>query len=180
MNRTLISILSTLFFCNLFAQENIGLQQQEEILDDTISILKPEKPRREIPYNVFDLLRKPDSITNAAANFNQDVRVEQLFIDRQMLNGAGSIAGFRVQVFSSNRQQTAKSEAFRIKALMQEKFPEKGVYESYTSPFWKVRIGDFRSREEAQEFLTHLAKTFPAMRREMYIIPDEIKVSGSK
>jgi len=132
-----------------------------------------------VPKDIFKTLAEKKS-AGAEINFYQDKRIEQLFFDRQILNSEEEISGYRVQVFSSNVQRTAKAEAFRIKALMEEKFQERGVYESYSAPFWKVRIGDFRTREEAQELLAELMRTFPSLRREMYIVSDVIVIAGSK
>ena len=150
-----VLVFSTIFVWNLTAQD----------------------PTAVLPKNVFENLSEKDSLS-AKINFYQDKRIEQLFIDRQMLSKGEEVSGFRVQVFSSNVQQTAKSEAFRIKALVEETFPDIGVYESYSSPFWKVRVGDCYTREEAQELLAELKKDFPSLRREMYIVPDKITVGG--
>lgn len=133
-----------------------------------------------VPRDVFALLGQRDSLSSATVAVCQDTLISQLFIDRQLVSRHVVISGFRVQVFSSNRQQTAKAEAFRIKDLVLSKFPEKRVYESYSSPFWKVRVGDFRTREEAHVLLEELRAAFPDMRREMYVVPDDITVAGSK
>jgi len=116
--------------------------------------------------NVFEVFGKTDA-GNAQVNFFQDRRIEQLFLDRQQLSAGEEISGFRVQVFSSNIHATARSEAFRIKALVEREFPDVGVYETFTSPFWRVRVGDARTREEAQELLLELRRAFPAFWREM-------------
>lgn len=133
-----------------------------------------------VPHNVFETLAGADPLTGAVVRVHQDTLIDRLFMDRQLVDNNVAISGFRVQVYSSNWQQTAKAEAFRIKDMVKEKFPEKGVYESYSSPFWKVRVGDFRTREEAQGLLTELMQAFPEMSREMYIVPDHIVVAGSK
>jgi len=124
--------------------------------------------------NVFEQLAKPDSTTGAAVNFHQDQRIDQLFLDRQMIRAGVETQGWRVQVFSSNVQQTARAEAFRIKALVENSFPEIGVYESFTAPFWRVRVGDFLSREEAEQKRTELRRAFPAIQREMVVVRDMI------
>ena len=153
-------LIFTLSVCNMAAQKRTNEETVEQ-------------------KNVFKNLSETNS-ESGVVHFHQDKRIEQLFLDRQALGNGEDINGYRVQVFSSNIQQTGKSEAFRIKALVEEKFPKKGVYESYSSPFWKVRVGDCRTREEAQELLTELTKNFPSMRHEIYIVPDKIIVAGSK
>ena len=166
-----ISFTACLFLCfwNASAQGGSAVAAQDSI---------SSRNSRPVPYNIFEQLRASDSNT-AAVSFHQDKKIEQLFIERQMQN-SGAAGRFRVQVFSSNEQKTAKAEAFRIKDLVQKEFPDLGVYESYSSPFWKVRVGDFYTREEAQVLLNDLMLAFPDIRREMYIVSDEIKVPNSK
>jgi hypothetical protein len=81
-----------------------------------------------------------------------------------------------VQVFSSNIQQTARGRAFEIKRLVENAFPDVGVYESFSSPFWRVHVGDFRTREDAEELRVELRRAFPALQREMFITPDIINL----
>ena len=126
--------------------------------------------------NVFELLAEPDAVSGAEVNFYQDRRIEQLFLDRQTISMGEEVSGFRVQVFSSNIHQTARSEAFRIKALVEKDFPDVGVYESFSAPFWRVRVGDFRTREDAEELRLELRRAFPALQREMFITPDIINL----
>jgi hypothetical protein len=126
--------------------------------------------------NVFEQITAKDSVSGAKINFHQDRRIEQLFLDRQTISAGGEVRGFRVQVFSSNIQQTARREAFRVKELVERNFPDVGVYESFSSPFWRVRVGDFRTREDAEEFRTELRRAFPALQREMFITQDIINL----
>ena len=58
------------------------------------------------------------------------------------------IDGYRVQVYSSNQQQTAKAEALELETRLKDKITQT-IYVQYLPPFWKVRLGDFRSYDEA-------------------------------
>lgn len=131
--------------------------------------------------NIIEALSAPDSVTHATARIYQDKRIEQLVTDRR--NSAGSkqtASGYRVQVFSSNVQRTAKTEAFRIERQIREEFADQGVYVNYFSPFWKVRVGDFRTQAQAQAFRAELINAFPQMRSEIYIVREQISISTSK
>jgi hypothetical protein len=90
--------------------------------------------------------------------------------------GVCEMPGFRVQVYSSNRQGVAKTEAMQV----QEKFEQavtQPVYIISTPPFIKVRIGDFRTQEQAMTFKQELLLLFPDMAGEIYVVRDEhIKV----
>ena len=86
------------------------------------------------------------------------------------------IQGFRTQVFSGNNQRASKDEAFRKEKEIKEHFPENPTYVSYTAPFWTLRVGDFRSHEEAYHLMRQLMAAFPKYGKEMYIVREEIKI----
>ena len=85
------------------------------------------------------------------------------------------VDGYRVQIYSSNRQQTAKSEALELEDRLKEKVSQT-IYVQYLPPFWKVRIGDFREYEEAKEYKKEFVQQFPEMIGDTYIVRDKIKV----
>jgi septal ring-binding cell division protein DamX len=100
--------------------------------------------------------------------------------DKSFIYEQKSQVGYRVQVFSSNAQRTAKTEAFKVEKQIKDGFPEYAVYVNYTSPFWKVRVGDFKTMEDAQAFRNELNSTFPQLRSETYIVREQIHVSSLK
>ena len=86
------------------------------------------------------------------------------------------VSGFRVQVFSSNIPRTAKAEAFNMELAVKEKFDYVDTYITFTSPFWRVRVGDFRTQTEAESMLGVLRKAFPETKNEFYVVKDNIKL----
>ena len=56
------------------------------------------------------------------------------------------------------------------------KGPDVPTYVSYNAPFWKLRVGDFRSHEEAYHMMRQLMAAFPKYGKEMYIVREEIKI----
>ena len=85
------------------------------------------------------------------------------------------IDGYRVQVYSSNRQQTAKSEALELEAKLKDKVSQT-IYVQYLTPFWKVRLGDFRNYEEAKEYKRLIVQQYPELMGDTYIVRDKIQV----
>jgi len=85
------------------------------------------------------------------------------------------IDGYRVQVYSSNQQQTAKGEALDLEAQLKEKL-DQTVYVQYIPPFWKVRLGDFRTYEEARDYKKLFIEQYPDMMGDTYIVRDRIQV----
>ncbi|MGB9589262.1 MAG: SPOR domain-containing protein, partial [Candidatus Hydrothermia bacterium] len=68
--------------------------------------------------------------------------------------GTKRVYGYRVQVFAT----IYKDKAEKIRDEVQEKvtYP---VYVEEIPPFYKIRIGDFQKREEAEQFLTTVQKS---------------------
>lgn len=85
------------------------------------------------------------------------------------------VRGFKIQVFSGNNQQRSKREAESKQAQVKSAFPELETVVSFQSPFWRLRVGNFTSRADADAVLREMKKTFPAFGREMYIVPDVVK-----
>lgn len=83
--------------------------------------------------------------------------------------------GYRIQVFSSNNQKTAKAEAFRRETAIKQAVPGMTSYVKYQAPFWRVRVGDFQTYEDAYAKLVEFRKTF-VFGREMSIVRETINL----
>lgn len=86
------------------------------------------------------------------------------------------IQGYRTQVFSGNNQRKSKDEACRKEKEIRELFPDVPTYVTYNAPFWRLRVGDFRSHEEAYRMQRLLMDAFPSYKKEMYIVKEEVKI----
>ena len=124
-----------------------------------------------------DSLQKPYILDDMPlVRVQQDTLIEALL--KEKIYGKSEqieIDGFRVQIFSSNRQQTAKEEALVLEKKMTEALST-AVYVAYIAPFWKVRLGNFRTYEEANAFKVQLITQFPELQGDTYIVRDKIKV----
>ena len=83
--------------------------------------------------------------------------------------------GYRVQIYSSNQQQTAKSEALELEQKLRNGISQ-SIYVQYLPPFWKVRLGDFRTYEEAKEYKKQFVAQYPELMGDTYIVRDKILV----
>lgn len=83
-------------------------------------------------------------------------------------------AGYRVQVFDDNNVRTAKQEAQNRKHQLETRFPELTAYVSFNSPYWKVKVGDFKSRSEAEAAMAEIRHAFPSMAKSLRIVRDRI------
>lgn len=85
------------------------------------------------------------------------------------------VDGYRVQIYSSNQQQSAKGEALELETRLKDKINQT-LYVEYLTPFWKVRIGDFRTYDEAKEYKKLFVQQFPDLMGDTYIVRDKILV----
>ena len=124
-----------------------------------------------------DSLQKPYILDDMPlVRVHQDSLIEALLKEKVYgISEMIEIDGFRVQIFSSNRQQTAKEEALSLEKKMTDALST-AVYVTYISPFWKVRLGNFRTYEEANAFKVQLITQFPELQGDTYIVRDKIKV----
>jgi hypothetical protein len=82
-----------------------------------------------------------------------------------VLTSNGKIKGFRIQITSTS----SRDQAFNAKAAVQSKFPDQKVYTTYQAPLFKVRVGDFLKREDAEKYRKLMLTIFPTG---MYVVED--------
>lgn len=90
--------------------------------------------------------------------------------------GEHEVSGYRVQIYSSNHPTRGKSEALLLEQRVKQAVAVP-VYVIYASPSWKVRLGDFRTEEQAVEFRDLFRTLFPDLVEYTYIVRDQIKVT---
>lgn len=114
-----------------------------------------------------------ENMSNAIVH--QDSAIIRLMTDKRLgrVRGEQIVDGFRVQVYASNRQQVAKNEALMLQQRI-EPLLEMPVYALSEPPFWKVRIGNFLTREDANAYKDVLLNMFPDMVGSTYVVPDKI------
>lgn len=86
----------------------------------------------------------------------------------------GKTAGYRVQVYADNNARSAKTEARHRERAISQAFPAYDTYVSYASPYWRLRVGDFRSTYEAEKAAAEIRRAFPRYAREVRVVRDHV------
>lgn len=76
-------------------------------------------------------------------------------------NPQRALSGYRLRIFFDN-QKTARSESETLMNSFLATHPGIPAYRSYQNPFFKVTVGDFRTKSEAAELLSRLKYEYPA------------------
>ncbi|MCE1167303.1 MAG: SPOR domain-containing protein [Sphingobacteriia bacterium] len=99
-----------------------------------------------------------------------DSRLDTLIVRHVSFNKANTqVNGWRVQIFFESGNNS-KSACYKSRDRFLELFPLTGSYITFTEPYYKLRVGDFRSRLDAEAFLQEVITTFP----NAYIVQDMV------
>jgi hypothetical protein len=125
-----------------------------------------------------DIFKRPgDNSDIGQLTITQDPALDSL-LSRYILmskkvykeKGYYGMSGFRIQIYASSNRN-AREESNKARAEFMSKFPDIISYPMYQDPgYFKVRVGDFRTRSEATKLFLLISKEFP----DSYIVPDII------
>lgn len=108
-----------------------------------------------------------------------DARLAQYVVNTDTANvirlSNDKVNGFKIQVFSGNNQNVSRNEAERKQAMLRAEFPQHQAETTFVSPTWRLRVGNFLTRPEAEAVLEEMKKAFPTFGREMYVVSDIIR-----
>jgi hypothetical protein len=113
-----------------------------------------------------------DSLRLLAADSNiiQDKRVNELVLKHVLINEARKekMKGYRVQIHFGPE----KAKAMDVKTKFTAQYHETPAYLDYQQPYFKIRVGDFRTKLEAYKLLQDIAGDFPGA----FIVSDDIEL----
>jgi hypothetical protein len=109
--------------------------------------------------NIFSEIT--DNSYGGEVKIYQSKEIRDLFLKNALISSkSDNIPGYRIRIYS-NLGNTARDESLEAVSKFKEHYPEIKVYRKYVSPYYKVYVGDFRTRLEAKLFLNKLRSVFP-------------------
>ncbi len=81
------------------------------------------------------------------------------------------IEGYRIRIFSDNGYG-AKDQQLRIRASFLSQYPEIKTYSRYEGSYYKIYVGDFRTKRDALRALNKINENFP----DGFIVEDKIVI----
>ena len=73
--------------------------------------------------------------------------------DTNVVGPARKVIGFRVQAFAGNNSRVSRDKAKSIGERLKTEFPGHAVYVHFYSPRWICRMGNYKTKEEAEIML---------------------------
>ncbi len=100
----------------------------------------------------------------------QDIKIEQMSeMYRKMSLNNPAVDGYRVQIFFDSGSNS-KNKATSIKSDFEVTYPGVKSYLTYKEPYYRVRVGNFRTLIEAVGFQKKIAVDYP----NSFAVKDEI------
>ena len=140
---------TTLFTLFLFATL-VSFAQDNSTASQTSSVIVHKDPRVDL------LVKKQASINTVTKKANQR-----------------SMRGYRLLIINTNKRE----EAIDAKTKVYTYFPELKSYLAYQTPYFKLKAGNFKTRDEAEKYRKMMSTLFP---KGVFIINDVIEIKYDK
>ena len=156
MKRFIIFIILILsVFALASAQNNAGYSVKDSLVFKKAPILDSTLKGK----SIFNLLDSGQS--SAEVKIRQSQAIVDAFKRHIRSNSNRTMQGYRVRIFFDN-QQNSRSESEATVESFRAKHPGIAAYRNFQSPFFKVTVGDFRTKSEAVELLNRIKSDFPS------------------
>ncbi len=119
-----------------------------------------------------DIFTQIERESHGNIRFHQDSLIRELIFRHTLQNKQNPrIEGYRIRIYSDLGTH-AREESEEYKTRFYENYPDIPVYREYVRPYYKVYVGDFRTKIEAIKSLKKIKRQFPSA----FIIPDKINL----
>ena len=141
--------------------EYIDVPEGYDLVDSVYQRKAPMLDSAFFGHNIFNDMPSRDKGDAATVTVRQSQEIRAAFHKTMNSNENRKLQGYRIRIFFDN-SQSARSGSERVAASFKKAWPGVGVYRTYESPFFKVTVGDFRTRSEALAFLQKLRGSYPS------------------
>lgn len=111
--------------------------------------------------DVFQIMPRKDNGGKAGVTIHQSQMVEESMRAHVIDNRTRPITGYRIRIFFDNSQNARKNSASALESFVSS-FRGIPAYRSYANPYFKVTVGDYRTKAEAMANLPNIKKAFPS------------------
>lgn len=95
-------------------------------------------------------------------NITRSDSLDKAMVNHIEKNKKRMINGYRLRIYFDNAQN-ARAVSEQIATAFSEQFPDVPIYRVYANSYFKVTVGDFRSKSEAMRFLNMIKGIYPSV-----------------
>ena len=149
----IITAVSACFSRSASAQQ-VEVPEGYELVDSVVYRPVATADSTLVGKSIFNVL--PDNV-----NVRQSQQIANSMKSHVASNGARTISGYRVRIFFDNKQN-ARTESEAVLKRFNGLYPDVMAYRIYANPYFKVTVGDFRTKSEAMALLARIKGAFPS------------------
>lgn len=143
----------------LYVHENIP--EGYELVDSVVYIPASVVDTALVGKLIFSELPLVSKGGNANVKVHQSKAIWDSMHEHFNTNKDRTITGYRVRIFFDNKR-TARTESENTLNRFVEKHRDIAAYRSYVNPYFKVTVGNFRTKSEAMQLLSSIKREFPS------------------
>lgn len=141
--------------------QDIRIPEGYELVDSVVYIPANAVDTSLAGRNIFQELPLRSNGGAADVRVHQSQSISSAMKNHFTANKSRMITGYRVRIFFDNRQ-TARTESEAALNRFSARYREIPAYRSYVNPYFKVTVGDFRTKSEAMQLLERIKPEFPS------------------
>lgn len=111
--------------------------------------------------NILDVMPKKAAGGNADVNVQQSENIDIALQEHVDANARRKLNGYRVRIFFDNKQSARTASEETLKRF-ESMYHDVVAYRTYANPYFKVTVGDFRTKSEAMALLERIRYEFPS------------------
>ena len=160
----LISVIAMAFADSAAAQsyvQEIVVPDGYELVDSVIYRPASAVDTALVGKNIYQVLSVSSLGDKAEVVLHQTDSIYAAMDSHLRDNASRTLSGYRIRIFFDNKQSARVASEEALKKF-ESLFHDVVAYRSYANPYFKVTVGDFRTKSEAMSYLERIRKDFPS------------------
>lgn len=163
-NFLILSILVTIFSAIsavTASAQDIEIPDGYELVDSVVYRHVAGVDTLLVGKDIFHAMPLKANGGKADVEIYQSQEVASAVREQVAANSKRTVPGYRVRIFFDNKQ-TARVESEETLKRFESVYHDVKAYRTYANPYFKVTVGDFRTKSEAMALLSRIKSAFPS------------------
>ncbi len=130
--------------------------------DGQVSIYMPEELEQRL-------------VANQETNSNSTSKTRTITTTVKKVSAKGQMMGYRIQAYIDNSAKAKQLASARARTIV-SRFPQLTHKLEYRNPGWRLLVGEFASREDANRVISQLKSAFPSYAREFMLVKAQVYI----
>ena len=127
---------------------------------DSVAVMEASLDSTLYGKNIFSVVSQ-SAAGQGKVTIDQPGTLVSAMSSHKLSNASKQINGYRVRIFFDN-SRNARTVSEQVSNSFRALYPSVAVYREYENPYFKVTVGNFRTRADATRFLNAIKGQFPS------------------